>query len=238
MMLLSQSICSILLALSFLFNRAYGEDDSRVLIGYRYVSQKEAAYINEHKRPYREDRYDIIFERTNMLGKGLYLTDRPDRYPGFERAWRCAIKADRTKIQEVSKIWIPEYYWKRLGGGEVDRKKLWHFNLRNENNIGKYIESMRVPNPDGALRFAYIPYLNGRLQMVIPSDLINKNELDFWAQCWQTEEEMEKEFSSEAVDWKKWKIAGDPVTKDKPNKLEIWFGEFVDRLLNPPQSKV
>ncbi|KAI9055742.1 hypothetical protein LZ554_000683 [Drepanopeziza brunnea f. sp. 'monogermtubi'] len=217
MMLLSQSICSILLALSFLSNRAYG----REIIAYRTVSKAEADYINENQRPFRDKELDLRYEEHNQLGQGFYTINEPGGWPSIGHQWHCAIAADSEKMKAVSKVWIPEYYWttRRVGRkSKSERVQLWTYESKNEDTIIRYIrESLGVPRPEKALRFATIPSLSEsiKLQMVIPTETINSNDLDFWAQCWETRAGLlESQPQPQTVDWMSWEdIAGnrDPV---------------------------
>ncbi|EKD16231.1 uncharacterized protein L3040_009531 [Drepanopeziza brunnea f. sp. 'multigermtubi'] len=198
-MLLPQFVCPILLAVSFLANTAYG---SREVIGYRTVSQDEARYIRIYKRPFKDKAFDVRIEEYNQLGQGFYTVNEPAGWQGSVESWYCVLEADSRKIKEVKKVWIPQYY---------KNTKLWSLWKRNEKTILEYIRSIGVPNPRKALRFSYIKVAPQKLQMVIPTDTINNNELDITAQCWKTEGEL-SQYSSKTVDWKSWKIAGNPDT--------------------------
>jgi hypothetical protein len=136
--------------------------------------------------------------------------NEPASWTNLGHPWYCVIKADRKKFKGVSKVWIPKSY---AEDGKPEPTPLWSFRTNNDATIKKYIESKGVQNPEKALRFAEIPSMPGKLQMVIPTEMINGNDLDLWAQCWKTEAEL-KENSSEIVDWTKWTIAGDRDTAD------------------------
>ncbi|EKD12202.1 uncharacterized protein L3040_000330 [Drepanopeziza brunnea f. sp. 'multigermtubi'] len=221
MMLLSQSTCAILLAWSFLSNRAHG----REIIAYRTVSRAEAEYINENERPFRDRELDLRSEEHNQLGQGFYTVNEPGGWPNVGPQWHCAIAADGEKVKAVRKVWIPEYYWttRRVGRKSKskstrERVQLWTYESKNEAAILRYIESLGVPHPERAWRLALVPSLSAsvKLQMVIPTETINGNELDFWARCWETRAELlASQPQPQPVDWMSWEgIAGDPEPVD------------------------
>ncbi|KAJ5038234.1 uncharacterized protein L3040_007101 [Drepanopeziza brunnea f. sp. 'multigermtubi'] len=247
-MLLSQAICSILLALSFLFDKAYG----RKIIAYRTVSPMEATKINLEKRPYRDVAVDIENARWNILGHGLYTVNEPAGWGAWVDSWHCAIEADMDKVNEASKIWIPTSYTGITKDGKITgEKKLWGFETANEDKVLEYIKLMGVLNPKKALRFAHIPHLPGKIQMVIPTDTINNNDFDFKAECWETAAELQAAFP-ETVDWENWGIIGspdigepipipeEPVVEDpaqggtfKEWKKTSWSGRLLHCMRNP-----
>ncbi|KAI9055926.1 hypothetical protein LZ554_000861 [Drepanopeziza brunnea f. sp. 'monogermtubi'] len=191
MMLLSQSTCSILLALGFLYSKAYGRD----VIAYRTVSKEEAESINELERPYRDIEFDA-FADSNPLGNALYTVNKPAGWQAKDDDYYCVIKADREKIQRASKVWVP----KMPSSNAV------------EEHVLQYIESLRVvPDPWKALRFSHISEPGGDLQMAIPTEMVNNNDLDLWAKCWETKEDLTED-SDEIVDWMSWGIIGVPGT--------------------------
>ncbi|KAJ5054235.1 uncharacterized protein L3040_000515 [Drepanopeziza brunnea f. sp. 'multigermtubi'] len=152
-MLLSRSTCSILLALSFLYSKAYGRD----VIAYRTVTKEEADSINEHEKPSRDELFDI-FPYSNPLGNGLYTVNIPAGWPAEDHEYYCVIKADREKIEEISKVWVP---------------KLPTSHYNNEEATLKYIESWTaVLDPKKALRFSYITEADKNLQMLIPTEMV------------------------------------------------------------------
>ncbi|EKD14417.1 uncharacterized protein L3040_008221 [Drepanopeziza brunnea f. sp. 'multigermtubi'] len=197
MILLPHSIWSILLALSFLFNRACGE---REVIAYRTVSEEEAAYINRHNKPYRDKKHDR-FSRWNQLASGFYTTNEPAGWRGYTGDEYCVIKADSDKFESARKVWIP-----KTTGDEASPTLLWS---GNEERILDYIRSLGVPEPENALRFSHISLHPGKLQMVIPTDMINNDDLDLWAECWKSPKDL-LNHASETVDWSRWAIAGHP----------------------------
>ncbi|KAJ5051533.1 uncharacterized protein L3040_001309 [Drepanopeziza brunnea f. sp. 'multigermtubi'] len=206
-MLLSKST-SLLLALSFLFIRAQGFDESllnREVIGYRTASKEEAEKINENHKPYRDKRFDEG-RRLNQLGSGFYMTPDPAGWEGDmdKENWYCVITADSDKIKDARKIYIPEYY-EETSHEEIEEKMLWH---EGEEVIVEYIRKF-LPDPEKVLRFSYISLYEEDTQMLIPTDMLNSDVLDLWSQCYATEAEL-LAYSREVIDWKKWDVAGDP----------------------------
>ncbi|KAJ5046746.1 uncharacterized protein L3040_003976 [Drepanopeziza brunnea f. sp. 'multigermtubi'] len=169
MMLLSQSICSILLALSFLFDGAYGK---RGVIAYRTVSQREARKTNKYGMPYRGKVVDQKRRRLNSLGPGYYTSNKPGGWMRQSASWfdggapwYCAIEADIEKVEDLSKVWIPKSYLKIDEDGEMKTKKLWTWNSDNEKEIHKYIKLQGVRDPENALLFSHIQNEPGKVQM-------------------------------------------------------------------------
>ncbi|KAI9055112.1 hypothetical protein LZ554_000077 [Drepanopeziza brunnea f. sp. 'monogermtubi'] len=200
---------SILLASSFLFNTAYGKEE---VIGYRVVSPDEAEGINDREKPYNYKAYDDD-SLSPQLGRGFYMTNIPDSQLALADEWYCVIKADSDKIEKADKVWIPKTYEDKEGSTE-----LW---TGNEDAILEYIKSLVPDDPDEALRFSYIISAGDKLQMVIPPKAIDEDDLDLWAQCWETEEE-QKEHSSETVQWTTWKISGTSGASDRDEMEMGW----------------
>ncbi|KAJ5047496.1 uncharacterized protein L3040_003320 [Drepanopeziza brunnea f. sp. 'multigermtubi'] len=192
MRLLSQSTCSILLASSFLFNKAYG----RGLIAYRIVSEDVARDINQHEKP-RDQNFDQ--RSSKQLGEGFYAANIIAHWRATPSAWYCAIEADIDRIRDLSKVWIPE--------GNIETNQiLWY---KNEETILGYIQSIAPENPEKALRFSSSSEWPEQLQIVIPTVTLNDDNLDFWAKCWETKKELE-DYTTEPVNWLDWDIIGDP----------------------------
>ncbi|EKD15536.1 hypothetical protein MBM_06164 [Drepanopeziza brunnea f. sp. 'multigermtubi' MB_m1] len=216
---LAKSICAILLAVSFLFDRARGfpSGGTRVTIGYR---TEEAELINFLRQPFRDREYDEEADGLNQLGHGFYMINEPAGWPGrpLEDNWFCVIKADGDKVKNAAKIYIPERYSKLTWNARTEEVYLW---AGEEETVLEYIESM-IPNPERALRFSWIVAGGSMQQMVIPSDIINYNELDMWAQCFQTAEELYR-CSSEIIDWKSWEITGNPGIPGSANYIQPDF---------------
>ncbi|EKD12670.1 hypothetical protein MBM_09239 [Drepanopeziza brunnea f. sp. 'multigermtubi' MB_m1] len=208
-MLSSKSTCAILLALSFLSNRAQGflESEGQEIIGYRTVFREEAEFINFVHRPYRDDEYDNDDMNINELGHGFYMTNEPagwQKHP-IKDNWFCVIRMDSKTIADAAKIYIPESYQKPTWFGGTELTNLWS---GNEKVILEYIKSMISTDPKEALRFSWIPETD-KQQMVIPTDYLNNDALDIWAHCYETKEELYK-YSSKTIAWDNWKITGSP----------------------------
>ncbi|EKD15194.1 uncharacterized protein L3040_001563 [Drepanopeziza brunnea f. sp. 'multigermtubi'] len=200
MSILSQSICSILLASSFLFNGAYG----RELLGYRIVPQEEADFVNEHNKPYTEEKdYERFYDQ---MGKGLHLVNEPASWWGREWEWYCAFEADLEKIKEATKVWIPHVNY-------MYYENLWY---REEREILEYITTIVSENPEKALRFS-IGYFSARTEemtMAIPLAAVQNNDYDLWGKCWRTRDEL-KEYANRILDWRSWEIIGTPGEREK-----------------------
>ncbi|KAI9055346.1 hypothetical protein LZ554_000305 [Drepanopeziza brunnea f. sp. 'monogermtubi'] len=227
-MFLLQSISSTLLALSFLLNSAYGEDE-REVIAYRTALGDEAKWINRNNKLYRAEKLDSPWEPFKQIGKGYYAVHEPGDWNDENEPdlWYCVIEANMTKIREVGKIWIPEAYeW----SGALTA--LWTTMRGNEGAVMEYIVSQQeqgvVPDAKKALRFAPVVIAPGKMQMVIPTATINNNDLDISAQCWKEEEEL-LEYSSKAVDWLSWDIAGKPTSNTQ--RLDNWNPRWYKRML-------
>ncbi|EKD18691.1 hypothetical protein MBM_02933 [Drepanopeziza brunnea f. sp. 'multigermtubi' MB_m1] len=201
MMLSSPSICSILLALSFHFNRAQGDME---IIGYRTASDAEAVYINENHKLDPNIEYDrgMAF---HQLGRGFYMSNVPTRWRARSNEWYCAVKADSDKLEDIGKVWIP----KAISADEKQwplGKPLWY---QREEVLLSYIKEHVPEDPEKALRFSYLSSYENDLQMVIPHETIKDDKLELWLECWKTEGEM-LDFSNEIINWDKYEIAGKP----------------------------
>ncbi|KAI9054077.1 hypothetical protein LZ554_001248 [Drepanopeziza brunnea f. sp. 'monogermtubi'] len=204
---LPKSICAILLASSFLLDRAQGVTPGRKVIGYRTVAEGEADLINEDNKPCREVLIDEARQKINQLGNGLHITREPGSWDGFPwwRNWYCVIEADINKIAEARKIYIPEYYQGTDRDGQRNEVVLWH---AGEDVIVDYIARTIPQEPGKALRFSWIADFEWEMQMLIPTDVVNNDGLDLWSECFETRDELKK-YSSEVVDWEGWGITGD-----------------------------
>ncbi|EKD15856.1 hypothetical protein MBM_05867 [Drepanopeziza brunnea f. sp. 'multigermtubi' MB_m1] len=208
---LSKCLCTILLAFSFLFNRAHGlflrREIRRQIIGYRTVSAQEADYINQNNTPLRFKGFDQARQFENQLGSGLSLTQKPALWPGSPSVenWHCVVEADSDMFANARKVYIPGYYQKKIRPGKLEEVALWH---GGEVAIEDYIKLSVQRHPGRALRFSYIENMGWELQMVIPTDAVNGNDLALWSKCFETKEELLK-YSSETIDWQKWHITGD-----------------------------
>ncbi|KAJ5052190.1 uncharacterized protein L3040_001949 [Drepanopeziza brunnea f. sp. 'multigermtubi'] len=213
-MLLSRSICSGLLALSFHFSTAQGQDDKRIIIGYRTVSEEEAYDINAKNKPMRDEGFDFanrVKESDQQIGPGYYLVNHPAGWPAEKGDWHCVIKANKDEFDDALKVWIPEYFETIDWLGKVKRVDLWTGDMEN---IADYMLLVGLP-ARLELRFSRIKGAEtAMLQMVIPSKVVNKNHLDLWGQCWSTAAEL-KQHANQIVNWEQWAIAGDPTVAER-----------------------
>ncbi|EKD18883.1 hypothetical protein MBM_03125 [Drepanopeziza brunnea f. sp. 'multigermtubi' MB_m1] len=198
---LSTSNCAILLALNLLFNRAQGIE--REIIGYRSVGDEEANLINSSHKPYRDRKYDENGEYLRQIGSGFYMTNEPAFWKYSYN--HCVIKADSDKIENADKIYIPKDYHKLTSTGKIEENYLWN---GDEKLLSEFIEKM-ILDPEKTLRFSWILHHGPHLQMVIPTDVLNNDDLDLWAECFESEKEL-LEYSSKIIDWDSWNIIGDP----------------------------
>ncbi|EKD15392.1 uncharacterized protein L3040_001759 [Drepanopeziza brunnea f. sp. 'multigermtubi'] len=218
---LSQFLCPTVLALSFLLTGAQAQD-GRKIIGYRTVNKEEAEYINENHKPSTDDDFDDE-EGPRQLGEVgyFYTTNTPPGWQGDEDDWYCVVKANSEKIDAAEKVWVPEYYaWGAGSSADPNKMYLWS---GDEGLLTEYITSLakpggtESPDPATALRFSYIAFWDKQqLQMVIPDALLKDDELDLWAECYETEAKLEEQ-ATETVDWNSWRILGGPGQES-----EVW----------------
>ncbi|TEA15652.1 hypothetical protein C8034_v001471 [Colletotrichum sidae] len=179
---------SLLLALACLCAKS----QARVTIGYRVT---EAESINEKNYPCRDEMYDS--ETGNQIGNGVHLVAEPAGWMEipFRPNWHCVFKADEDKLQAATKLWIP-----RTWNGD----KLW---WTRDSNVRRYIS--QYGDPDQTLRFSYIDqWEDGRtLQMVIPTEMVNRDTLDIFAKCFPSKEEL-LAYEDERVRWLSWNMIG------------------------------
>ncbi|KAJ5054615.1 uncharacterized protein L3040_000882 [Drepanopeziza brunnea f. sp. 'multigermtubi'] len=217
----SKSVFAILLVLSFFFNGAQAWFWRRkILIGYGVVSSKEAARINEKNKLRVEP-----FEYTSQLGPGFYIVNKASGYSYLEGDWFCAIKARKWKTKRVPKAYIPPSYVKKPStrnraqvhpSGVANKQiKLWG---QKEEVFHEYLRTeLSISEPEKALRFSWVKDIEWILQMNIPMDVVNNDDLDLWAKCFPTPEELWK-YSKEVVDWPAWNIKGHPGNVRAPAK--------------------
>jgi hypothetical protein len=138
--------------------------------------------------------------------------NKPAGWEGDDDDWYCVIEADIEKFSQVGKIWIPPYWDKPVYSEITEEIQLWE---GEEDDLMEYIVvRTKMSNPEKALRFSYVSWWHQtELQMVIPTQMVNSEELGLWAICFPKSEEL-KRYSSEVVDWKSWGDikgeAGDP----------------------------
>ncbi|KAJ5038646.1 uncharacterized protein L3040_006326 [Drepanopeziza brunnea f. sp. 'multigermtubi'] len=197
----SRSVFAILLALSFFFNGAQALFwRKKIVIGYAVVIKEYADEINDdHKL-----RVEEPTSYNPQLGNGFYMLNNPDGLPTGVDYWYCAVKARRWKMKKAGKAYIPQY--------NAQRQTLW---AGSEEGFVNYIgETAKLPEPKRALRFSWTKVTDWVLQMVIPSAVVTDDRgFNFWAQCFESKEELKK-FSKDIIDWGSlWKIKGDPGPK-------------------------
>ncbi|KAK1974088.1 hypothetical protein LZ30DRAFT_430108 [Colletotrichum cereale] len=197
----------LLLALGYLFTTCSGE--ARKVIGYRTVDAEEATKINQKHRLFRDPAFDgdgSVAEE-NQIGNGFYLVPKPAglRSTPDKKQWYCVIKAEEERLDEVSKVWIPQTYNSRSFWGDRDSGVLWG---GGEKTIARYVEGFKV-DPDKTLRFTYIQGREPQLQMLIPTKMANDDLLDFFAECFETVVELPAN-GKKSVDFRQWDVKGDP----------------------------
>ncbi|KAJ5038645.1 uncharacterized protein L3040_006325 [Drepanopeziza brunnea f. sp. 'multigermtubi'] len=212
MKLQSKSYFSTLVAMSLLFSRAqavlgkpqdWGFWHRREIIGYAMIHESRATVINEKN--------ELTIHPTvipEQIGGGVYLIDKPSGWYVEPDAWFCVVKAKKNKMKKAGKVWIPESYEQRTPDG-LEPVTLWN---SSEDVLLKYIKYRGLQKSSEALRFSWAKNVNDnwQYQMLIPTAVVNRNDLDVWAKCWKTEEELKK-YSAEVIDWQgKYDIRGQP----------------------------
>jgi DNA-directed RNA polymerase subunit F len=107
-------------------------------------------------------------------------------------------------MDQVRKVWIPEFWERENSFGQNEKKELFE----DEEQTVEYIKTLVESEPEKALRFSDVG-LNGELQMLIPTGVVNSGDLKLWAVCYEQEEDLSAEFSNE-VSWETWGIEGRP----------------------------
>ncbi|EKD17087.1 hypothetical protein MBM_04664 [Drepanopeziza brunnea f. sp. 'multigermtubi' MB_m1] len=204
-MLRSKTIFAILLALSFLSNRAQGDMSLKIferrrVIGYAIVSEDEAERINDNKLYVEES------ASPTQLGNGFIIVSEISKEMRGEENWYCAVQANKNKLKNIDKAYIPKSYKKRTWPEE---RNLWG---EGEKAIVRYLWSISfVRKPFAALRFSWVKgTTNQQMQMLIPTKVVNNGGLDLSVQCFESEDEL-KRFSDDVVDWgdsEVWDIKG------------------------------
>ncbi|KAI9049124.1 hypothetical protein LZ554_006972 [Drepanopeziza brunnea f. sp. 'monogermtubi'] len=204
-MLRSKSIFPILLALSFLFDGAFGIETSCIIpwicyasknqvIGYAKVPQAQGQSIA------RTHKLDVEDSTTSkQVGPGFYMLSEPI-WEEEERSWYCVIKANREKMRKVSKAWIPRHYQQTTEDGETVVKDLWYQN--DVEIIYDYISyQVFIPAAEKALRFSWV-HEGGvwQEQMTIPENVAKNDDLGIWATCFPTVWDL-KRYTQEKVRW-------------------------------------
>ncbi|KAI9053584.1 hypothetical protein LZ554_002538 [Drepanopeziza brunnea f. sp. 'monogermtubi'] len=198
--LFATTMTTLLALLSFLFpGRAHGFVERRN-IGYGIVSKEEADMINEDNKLHFEE-----LAYVNRLGFGLFVVNELVSLEGIEEKWYCAIEADESKVEEMSKVWIPKSYQRVASDDRIEQQELW---AEDEDVIVEYIESLMLEEPERTLRLSWVEGIPWQLQMVIPANVVMNNDLDFWAKCFESEDAL-MDFSDDVNDWEAWDIKGD-----------------------------
>ncbi|KAI9055291.1 hypothetical protein LZ554_000252 [Drepanopeziza brunnea f. sp. 'monogermtubi'] len=221
-MLRSKSTLAVLLALSFFLERAQGFWwDDHVLIGFATLPEDQARRINEDNKPFVEENQATLINKDNNPDVGESSTS-----PRLPRLGLGLYLANKRKMDDIGKVYIPRYYEKSASDGKKaeetskgwtpapswdqttdERQELWG---ADEKVIVDYIKSQSlVSKPEKALRFS----IDWQWQMLIPTKVVNGGDLDLWAKCYKSEKELVEEFGKEAIDWKSaFDIKGDQKT--------------------------
>ncbi|EKD15779.1 hypothetical protein MBM_05790 [Drepanopeziza brunnea f. sp. 'multigermtubi' MB_m1] len=106
----------------------------------------------------------------------------------------------------MEKAWIPKY-------DPVPRGTTWPIPLwdQDESIIAEYMRTLGVRDPDRALRFSNIAGAPGKKQVLIPSEVVNDDELNIYGAC------SDNEMYTRALPGPRWQyygIAGDPGPED------------------------
>ncbi|PYI08321.1 hypothetical protein BO78DRAFT_385207 [Aspergillus sclerotiicarbonarius CBS 121057] len=141
------------------------ERDSKVIIGYRTMSEDKAKEYNKHDTP-------VWYTASGIqLGDVVYLTPAPGEWKVPDSYWHCVIYADQSKWLAAKKAWIPE---------TADGKTLWY----EPKNIDSYIKNTRHLTPDDTLRLSVIKGDEHVLQLGIPKHMLGKTgHLGLTATC-------------------------------------------------------
>ncbi|EKD18688.1 uncharacterized protein L3040_002115 [Drepanopeziza brunnea f. sp. 'multigermtubi'] len=228
-MLQSKSILAVFLVLSFFFHEAQaGRLRDRMfwwrkpsVIGYAKLPAAHATLINRKNKVQYMEGTQVPLQK---IGTGLYLENDPTSWLGADEDWYCVFKADKQKLKDIDKIWIPRAYKKSTPVGP-QKQDLWGV---SEDDIVDYIESMSselklTSGSKKALRL----YQNYQLLMLIPKQTITDGDLGLWAQCFETEDELD-DFSDDVIRWKSWGVKGDRGTDAFEPNEEDWYFEPLD----------
>ncbi|KAI9056086.1 hypothetical protein LZ554_001015 [Drepanopeziza brunnea f. sp. 'monogermtubi'] len=207
-MLRSKSLFAISLALGFLCSgsRAQAvsrdqEEASSNIIGYATLTEEEGRLLAD------EGALDTEAGRHyDQLGFGLYMISNPGNLVGAQGMWFCAIEADKKKIASMDKVYIPEAYPRKTLLGKTEQQYLWG---QEEKLIVEYIEKapFSISQPAKALRFSWNQASPWHLQMVIPMEAINDDDLGIQIDCFKSKEKL-IDVTNEAINWEPWGIKG------------------------------
>ncbi|KAJ5038938.1 uncharacterized protein L3040_006613 [Drepanopeziza brunnea f. sp. 'multigermtubi'] len=207
MILLPKSFFAILLASSFLFNRAQA---IRELLGYITVTPEEAMNINSFRTL-----SGFGLQKQGMIGEGIYFRLEIEAW-GWDEVgprWYCVADAHRGKMDKVEKVYIPELWPKPIENGVYLMTALWN---RGEDAIREFILNLfdRRKNPDKVIRFSRIPNFGWDMQMLIPTYYLQNEELGIKSTCFETREAL-KDYSNKPADWSRW------ISTENPGDLDI-----------------
>ncbi|KAJ5040611.1 uncharacterized protein L3040_006260 [Drepanopeziza brunnea f. sp. 'multigermtubi'] len=169
-MLRSNLIFAILLALSFLFNRAQGLMEKKRVIGYATLSDADVSRIGQKNGLEMVKSLKSAFRKKS--GLGFYLVNEASNLKSIEGYQYCIIEAKEKKIERIGKVYIPEYYVKMTPNGK-EKHYLWDEDEEEyEEAIVDYIESLdaSISEPEKALRFSLVEDPIWQLRMVIPTE--------------------------------------------------------------------
>ncbi|KAI9053482.1 hypothetical protein LZ554_002438 [Drepanopeziza brunnea f. sp. 'monogermtubi'] len=148
------------------------------------------------------------------LGAGFYMLNKPSGWEATDGSWYCAIKARTSRIRKTPKVWIPKDYEEQTARGP-ESSELWN---QDEDVIVNYIQTEALLyEPDAeaaqkALRLSWVRGANNQwqLQMLIPTNVLNNNDLKLWAKCFDSEDGLKK-FSDKVIPWDdstEWNVQG------------------------------
>ncbi|EKD19397.1 hypothetical protein MBM_02634 [Drepanopeziza brunnea f. sp. 'multigermtubi' MB_m1] len=199
MLFQSQSPCFLLLLLSFLFTQAQAD---RKIIGYQKLTRAKALAVNRNNIPYDQQR---------VGGKKKFIAvSNESGLGGAANDWPCVVKADANKFDRNPKIWVPERY-NNLPHEGILRPftTLWG----NESAQLTYIQAVFPEvEPLDVVRFTRSRDDNPPMvAMLFPPVMLRVNELDFWAECFETIGGLYSAYPNDpSVSWRSWGIQGDP----------------------------
>ncbi|EEQ35650.1 uncharacterized protein MCYG_08469 [Microsporum canis CBS 113480] len=159
-------------------------NDESVTIGYRTVSEEQAAIYNEHgtivyKGILLESSLVLVFtlptsmqaEEDSIWSWSVTFTNSPllssDSYTFFRF---CIVTADRAAMERVSKVWVPEkYHGEDLWLGPIDPKIREETLRKYDEKMSRYIKGLRNDyTPEATLRFGRLVGWEPQDQMLIP----------------------------------------------------------------------
>ncbi|KAK1854914.1 hypothetical protein CCHR01_02467 [Colletotrichum chrysophilum] len=168
----------------------------RVLIGFRVVSAKEAAIINDKSNIFRDSEYDDLAEGrgSTQIGRGVYLSGSPVGWHASSSSWYCYVKADESRLDSTPKTWIPKI--------SASGTHLWG---ASESTILNYVRAQMESgeDEDNSLRLGLIELNEPNEQLLIPTSMANNDALDFYARCFASQYELSQHYW-EVVNYDSW----------------------------------